>query len=347
VSRVVRHQLTDTADRRLLGGVISALGVGFLALLWFLWTGDADPPLVRVAGLAGVGLLTVVAGLRIATGVRDTLLVDLDTRRVTSTRAKDGGWSASLDEVGPLTVLRGTRRLLSARGGERSEYLVVLAGRTDLLLYRGWDFAPMRRAAERLARRWTLGLRGLDGRIRSANGLDLPMWSLPDDGVGVAAPLPASAGVTVEVGPERAVMRSEAMSRLAVVPNYLLMLWAVMAGAAMYELPVQVDLEQYLAARVSWYLLGVVAVACASGFLWQLRQFLGPPVVTITLKRVSYRGRRLPLSAVREVVWAGAIAIAGARRSLVIEPEFCATSHQAVADEIRRLIVDYGRRPKP
>jgi hypothetical protein len=347
VSGVIRYRAAEGVDRRLIGGVISAGGVAFLGLLWFMWTTDANPPVARVAVLAAFGLAVAVAGALVARGARDLLLVDLGTRRVTSTRAKDAAWSASLDEIAPVTVLRGTRRL--RRGNqwyERPEYRVVAAGRSDVLLYRSWHYVPARRRAERLARQWQVTLHSFDQRPRTAAALDQPLWGMSDAKPAMPAPLPADAGVSVEVTVDRAVLTSAVMSRTTVAPNYLLLLWAGMAGLAVSELPVQVDLETDAAARVLYYAITAIGVGTGGWFLWQVRRWLAPSVVTIDASGVSYRGRTLPLAAVREVVWADELVIAGDRRALVIEPEFCApTAVHAVAGEIRRHVVWFGQRP--
>jgi hypothetical protein len=347
VSGVVRYRLAESVDRRLIGVVISALGVAFLGLIGFMWATDAEPPVVRVAVLAALGLAVTVTGALVAIGAKDVLVVDLDTRRVTTTGAKDAAWSASLDEIAPVTVVRGTRRL---RHGHqwyvRPEYRVVASGRPDLQIYRRWHYAPARRHAERLARLWRVALRPFDERIRTVAALDQPLWAMSDAKPSMPAPLPADAGVTIEVGADRAVIASTVMSRTAVAPDYLLLLWAGMAGLAVSELPVQVDLESDVAVRVLYYAVALIGLGTGGWFLWQVRRWLAPSVVTIDGGGVSYRGRTLPLAAVREVVCADELVIAGARRALVIEPGFCAPGAvHAVAGEIRRLVVWFGQRP--
>ncbi len=347
MSGIVSYRLAESADRRLVGGILSGLGAAFLGVLWFLWTEDANPPVVRVAVLAAVGLAAVVGGGVIGVRASEVLIVDLDRRRVTSTRKQDEKWSATLDEVAPVAVIKGIRMQYNARTQRRVEYRVAPAGRPDLMLKRAWGYSECRRFAERLARQWKVGLCGLDGRIRAYNALDQTLWAVAEGFPKPVAALPESSGVVVESSSDRAVLRSSVMSRLAVAPNYLILLWTGMAALAMSELPVQVDLEQNLAARAFYWLLSAVVLGSGGLFLWQVRQWLAPSQVTIATDGVSYRGRTLPLASVREVVNVGGITIVGDRRHIAIEPEFTEPGAvDLVAAEIRRLIVDIGRRPR-
>lgn len=363
-----RYYSAASSEQLVGGGVVAAIGAFILCVLAYMVIDDPNPPLDRVAGLVGFGLAVIGVGAWIALRGRVPLVVDLQTRRVDiparaaqmpdsslsgSARApQSNAWSGSLDEAGPIRVMRVTRRIYGEQfTRHRQEHRVVLTACRDWGLYQSVDYARARRVADRLAHEWSLGLAQLDGQTRGPRELDTPLWQrapAPASG-GTPSLLDSSSGVVLATEQDRTTLESKVLGGSATAPNYLVLGWTVMAGLAMSELPVQVDLASSPGARALYWLLGAAALGSGAFFLWQAAQWVLPARLGIGQHGVTYRGRKNSLSDVMEVVVAPTLLIVGrGRKAIALEPGFCAPGAlDDVAAEIRRLIGEYGRRPRP
>lgn len=364
MSRARRYYSAASAEQLVGGWVIAAIGALVLAVLAFLALDDPNPPLARVAGLAAFGLVVIGVGVGVARHGRVPLVVDLDTRRVQiparaaqtpdasmsgSARApRTDAWSGSVDEAGPLRVIRVTRRFYGGQqvARDRREYRVVLTVDRDWALHQSSDYPKARAVADRLAREWRVSLVQLDGQTLGPHELDAPLWQRPGVVVGVSPiSLDPSSGVVVGSAPDRTTFESTVLSRSATAPNILVLAWAVMAALAWSELPVQIDVHGSIAASALYWTLGLTSVATGAEFVRQLVMWGQPARLTVDRERVRYRSRTIPLAQVSEVALAPNVIIAGrGRRAIELEPGFCAPAAlDAVAAEIRRGIVEHGR----
>jgi hypothetical protein len=349
---VRRYPSALASERAIAGATVALIGLLLLGVIAFMWLADPNPPTSGPVIFTTFALVLIGLGAGVARHKRQTLVVDLGARQA-EVRSRNGtGWSVPLDTVGPLAVVRVTRLFPNSRWKVRTEYRVELAGASDWGVYQSWSFPRARRMAERLAREWSVGIKQLDGRVRGARELDTPLWRLSSllaqhpFRPGAAAPLGSTSGVIVAVDRDRASFQSTRLGTLETAPNILLLMWTGMAGLAMSELPVQVDIETNVLARAGYWALGVVAVVFGGSFLYQTVQWLLPARVAIARDGVSYRGRTIALADVREVVSAPTVVIVGAGiRALELEPGFSTPDTcQELADEIRRLIVEQGSR---
>lgn len=348
MSRIRRYPTIATAEQQVGGSVIVAIGALVLGVLVAMWWRDAAPPLDRVAAIAVFALAVVALGGHVARRRREMLVVDLDARRVSSTRSDDAGWSAPLDQVGPVSVIQVAHQVPHEDFGPRREYRVVPAGRPELPLYVRLDYPAARRVAERVAREWRVGLRQADGRVRDSADLDAPMWRNASMFPAVPRQLDPDTGVSVAVTAEAAVVTSRVQSKVSTAPNYLLLGGVVMGVAAMQELPVQIDVESLPWARALWLAILAGTLGVLFVFANQVWQWLADPAVRITSERVTYRGVSLPIEDVREVVDAGGLLVLGRRRHLDLGPDFAAPgAGEEVARELRRLIEQFGRTRRP
>ena len=102
-------------------------------------------------------------------------------------------------------------------------------------LYAKWSYRQARRAGDRLARHWKVGLRSLDGRVRQFSELDQSLaaaQSAPFNPRQTTEPLGPETGATLEEKPDQAFLRSTKGLQGGEAPNILWLGAAGMAGPA-------------------------------------------------------------------------------------------------------------------
>lgn len=349
---VAKRYLTATAtERNAVIYVAAAIGAGFIALILFMYfTTRGAPPEVLLLTAPGVAMLGGAAYFWLKK--REWVTVDLAARKATFVAPGKPEWTASLDEVAPVAIVKAQREMYSnGRPYWRTEYRVVMAGAgRGVTLRSTLSYRQTRRAADALAREWKVALSPLDGRIRAFSELDQSLAaarSLAFDPRREAPALGADTGVTLEERPEQTILRSSKSLSGSEVPNYLWLVGAGMAGLAASERNALAVLADPLFDPLDTALVAVLLIALFATlgtFLYQAWRALLPAEVGIDANRVHYRGRSVPTAQVVEVVSADAICVCTPRATLEIPHGFCeAQSTPQVIDALRRVIADKGQ----
>ncbi len=346
---MTRRYLTAASRERLVvSRVVSSLGLGILAVLSVMWWQDPQATIFQVAPFGLVGVALVAGSQLLARGHRQYLRADFATRKATFVAKGKERWSASLDELGPVVCVPFERRRY--RNGvayDLTEYQAVLSGRKDLALQQSSDYASSRRFGVRLARRWGIGFRGLDGHVRAAHDLDQPL----KPGKERASSLDPDSGVVQEVKEEGAILRSTVLPRSSGAPDLFTLGGAVLAYTAMQELHgPAVLLDPFFDPLRTAGVLGLAAAALGAlgVFGHQVWRFLLPAAISVDGARVRYRGRSLRIAEVLEVVSTNDILILTNRAHLVIPADFCKPSATpAVVRKIHQLISERAASASP
>jgi hypothetical protein len=347
--KVTRRYLTATTSERSVAlAVVAVIGIGFIALIVYMYVDTRGaPPEVLLLTAPGLALLGGAAYFWLSK--RDSVRVDLGTRTAMFARAGKPVWTARLDEIGPIAIVVVKRELFrSGRSYWRTEYRVVA---NSVPLYAKWSYRQARRAGDRLARQWKVGLRPLDGHVRQCSELDQSLAAAqlaqfnPRQ---TTEPLGPETGTTLEEKPEQAFLRSTKGLQGGEAPNILWLGAAGMAGLAASERHVVITLSDPAAGPLETLLVSVLVLATLAAlgrFLYEAWRAVLPAEVQIDPRSVAYRGRSVATAQVVEVVSADAICVCTPRRTLEIPHGFCEPQFDArVVEELRRVVAEKGQR---
>ena len=341
-----RHYSHTDRTRRAGGALLVIVGGLLLALLVRLALDGISAALIL---LAVPPLLLIGIGIRFLRHVVAAIDVDLEHRRYSLIRDGKPAGGGGLDELGPLRVSREetTVRSSDPETADRTyvRYTVKPAGFGFLALYSMKSPGRARRKMERLARRWRVSCRSLDGPVRAYEDLDAPLHvRLRDD---------AEARTPATLKPEWRVGIGERFRGHAIVSHHRSL--APLADSAIFALfPVALiagtrgdivsgipglfgdPLGRVLLA-LGAAVAAVVAWRVARGFLDTFR----PGTIEIDDRGVRYRWSRMTFNRIEEVTAGRRIEIVGDRRVLAIPASFCPPAAvKPVAHELQRLILE-------
>jgi hypothetical protein len=291
-------------------------------------------------GLLG-GLLAL--GLWFALRRKDVLEIDLDARtyRLTVDGRLEG--SGPLDNLGPLDVRQKTRVVSTKRGQEtRTSYAVTASGHRQLDLYSMKTPGQARRKMEVLARRWRLSAQSFGGDIRAFEDLDVPLHQRLRDDAGARAVTTLRPEWCVRVEP---IARGYAFHSTHRSWKPLATSALIMGFLALFVLGAPGREAREMAGdelgRVLLGLLGVVGLVALGGLWSGVRDTFFPGTVTVTADGVSYRGRRIRLADIEEVMTSCPIELVGDRRVFTLGETFCPRrATEDVAHELQRVIIE-------
>ena len=333
--------------RRAAGAIFALAGGGGLGLtLWSALDGFSAATVV----VAVVLLAFLLLGLRFLTHVNAAVDVDLEQRTYALIRDGKPGGGGALDELGPLRVQR-VERFYRSSDSSRSDrrrvsYVVKPAGTGYLELYSMGSPGRARQKMEKLARKWKVSCRSMDGPVRAAEHLDSPLHvRLRDD---PAARIPAT------LKPEWRVGIGPIFRGHAIVSHHRsfapLMTVAVFAGIAVFVLfnggfDLSPETLRSMWAdglgRVFLGLGAVVALIVLGQAAKALLDTFHPGAIEVNDRGVSYRWSRMKFSQIEEITTGHRIEIVGDRRILAIPASFCPPAAvKPVAHELQRLILE-------
>lgn len=289
-------------------------------------------------------------GLRLAFRRREFLEIDLEGRTFRLVRDGSEAGSGPLASLGPLAVEARTR-VTESQSSSRSmtRYVVRAAVHEQIELYSMNTSAKARAKMHALARAWHLPSQSLGGEVVAPEHLGRPLWERLRGDRGALAPktLEAEWGVRTEpLSPGFALVSSyrswsslRNSALLLAVPAFVL--WSSRRDDPLLSFFREPSSE--LVPQVLRGLFGVVLLA----LLWVIgqgvRDTFFPGSVRITEDRVSYRGSRMKLDEIEEVIASAPIQLLAGSRTLTLAETFCPPKAvDAVAHELRRLIVEVG-----
>jgi len=348
---VQRFRSETEQTRLVLGAILMAFAVGFAAFIAAL---EIRARRVNVTGIVFYAILYGIFALgRRLFRPRDLFEIDVEHRTYAVIRNGQRAGSGPLDALGPLQISHREYHSYTGTSTEAgttwTEFAVTTAVFSSVALYTARRAAKARRKMESLARAWQLPSRSLGGMVRTPDQLDMPVHErLRDDAAARAeSPLRPEWGLRVEplsLGYAiHSTQRQWASLRIAgfIVVVMLFSFRGSFKARSILDALAEGRTTDDPVVRVLTGLLAVVLLV----FLWfivkGIRDFFFPGTVRITDGGVSYRGSRMRLREIEEVLPTFPIELIGDRRSLILGETFCTPAATAtVAHEIQRLIIE-------
>lgn len=336
--------------RRHLGAV--AVGVGLALFAW--WTFAAGPRDLR-ARIALLAVGTAAAAVGVALVRRPRLFVEVDLGARTWTVVENGRPRPPqpLDSIGPLVV-----SVREGQFGTRTKNAVPVSTlayaihpegqeRFDVAVEKSRHAARLRLKA--LARAWGVAARMLGGDTCAPADLDRPLHERLRGSAEARTPATFDPAWRLSVEPARrgftvrsrhrdwTRLRDRVVEHASLIGVLLLVL---MGGLTARSQGQTIPGDRFALAALAAGLAAFTAWTLWGG----IRDSALPGAVHVTRDGVSYRGARIPLEAIQEIVlWHGVDVVSDAA-TLTIPPTFYppGPAADALAHEVRRLVVEAG-----
>jgi hypothetical protein len=305
--------------------------------------------------MVGVPLALLAIGFRLAFRRRELFEIDLESRTYRLVRNGSDVGSGPLDSLGPLAVESRAREMeAESSSSSRTRYVVRAAVHKQIEFYSMSSAGKARSKMQALARAWRLPSQSLGGEVIAPEHVGQRLHErLRGDSRALAArTLQPSWGVSIASLPSGGYALASTHRSLTGLRNSVLflavaafVLWRSRGDdplVSMFREP-----SHDLVPQVLKGLFGVVMLV----LLWVIgqgvRDTFFPGTVRIAEDGVSYRGSRMKLDEIEEVIAGAPIELLARRRILRIGETFCPRQAiEPVAHELQRLIVDVAsKRP--